>query len=118
MTTELLDIETIYSGWVRLLRAKLRSPDGEVIEREIILDHNTKFRVSGVKKSGEVGDYGANFYELERDAITSNRRASPTARSRASGNLAGLDSHLWFPAFAGTSGNFNLNSSCSRSLSE
>ena len=35
MTTELIDIETLYSGWVRLLRAKLRLPEGEVVEREI-----------------------------------------------------------------------------------
>jgi len=35
MTTELIDIQTLYSGWIRLLRAKLRLPGGEVIEREI-----------------------------------------------------------------------------------
>jgi nudix-type nucleoside diphosphatase (YffH/AdpP family) len=35
MTSELIDIATLYHGWLRLLRAKLRQTDGQVIEREI-----------------------------------------------------------------------------------
>jgi nudix-type nucleoside diphosphatase (YffH/AdpP family) len=35
MTNELIDIETLYHGWLKLLRAKLRQTDGQMIEREI-----------------------------------------------------------------------------------
>jgi nudix-type nucleoside diphosphatase (YffH/AdpP family) len=35
MSVELIDVHTLYQGWTRLLRARLRLPGGQVIEREI-----------------------------------------------------------------------------------
>jgi nudix-type nucleoside diphosphatase (YffH/AdpP family) len=35
MTTELTDTETLYDGWVKLLRARLRTAGGQVMAREI-----------------------------------------------------------------------------------
>lgn len=35
MTIEIIDIESLYEGWVKLLRAKLRAADGQVMAREI-----------------------------------------------------------------------------------
>jgi nudix-type nucleoside diphosphatase (YffH/AdpP family) len=35
MTSEIIDIHTLYHGWVRLLRAELRLPDGQLVGREI-----------------------------------------------------------------------------------
>ncbi len=35
MSVELIDVHTLYHGWTRLLRARLRLPGGQVIEREI-----------------------------------------------------------------------------------
>jgi nudix-type nucleoside diphosphatase (YffH/AdpP family) len=35
MTSEIIDIQGLYDGWVRLLRAKVRGANGEVVTREI-----------------------------------------------------------------------------------
>jgi nudix-type nucleoside diphosphatase (YffH/AdpP family) len=35
MASEIIDIQELYDGWVRLLRAKVRGADGEVVTREI-----------------------------------------------------------------------------------
>ena len=35
MTTEIIDVEILYQGWLRLLRARLRAADGQLIAREV-----------------------------------------------------------------------------------
>ena len=35
MTSEIIDVQGLYDGWVRLLRAKVRGANGEVVTREI-----------------------------------------------------------------------------------
>jgi nudix-type nucleoside diphosphatase (YffH/AdpP family) len=35
MTSEIIGVQDLYDGWVRLLRAKVRGADGEVVTREI-----------------------------------------------------------------------------------
>jgi len=40
MPHEIIDIKTLHEGWARLLALRIRLPDGEVVEREIV-DHGS-----------------------------------------------------------------------------